>query len=140
VNSDGTDVVVCPGRDQIVRAGESVHLIGPPDQLDEYGLTWRPEATKRVERGRNRPIHLVRHTLASLFAESDRSLRMVLAALAVLVAIASTVLMIGYRKPDGTHMTLLDALYFSVETIATIGYATTTSPPRPPGDGPSPSG
>lgn len=30
--------------------------------------------------------------------------------------------MIGYRKPDGTHMSALDGVYFSVETVATIGY------------------
>ena len=32
------------------------------------------------------------------------------------------VLRLGYLKPDGTHMTLVDAAYFTVETIATVGY------------------
>ena len=32
------------------------------------------------------------------------------------------VLRLGYVKADGSHMTVLDALYFTVETIATVGY------------------
>ena len=32
------------------------------------------------------------------------------------------VLRVGYVKPDGSHMTLVDAAYFTVETIATVGY------------------
>jgi len=32
------------------------------------------------------------------------------------------VLRVGYVKPDGSHMTIVDAAYFTVETIATVGY------------------
>ena len=51
---------------------------------------------------------------------ADRRLLLVLGALAVLLVTATTVLRLGYREPSGRRMTLLDALYFTVETIATV--------------------
>jgi voltage-gated potassium channel Kch len=39
------------------------------------------------------------------------------------VALVSVgVLRLGYLKADGSHMTVLDAVYFTVETIGTVGY------------------
>ena len=42
--------------------------------------------------------------------------------LGVVAVVSVLVLRLGYVKPDGTHMTLVDAAYFTVETIATVGY------------------
>ena len=69
-----------------------------------------------------RLIDQTRHAVISLLAEADRGLRLAVAALCLVVIVATAVLMIGYRKPDGAHMSLLDGVYFSVETIGTIGY------------------
>jgi Trk K+ transport system NAD-binding subunit len=60
--------------------------------------------------------------LRSLLAEADRPLRATLLVLLVLVLVSVVVLRLGYAKPDGSPMTVLDALYFTVETIGTIGY------------------
>jgi Trk K+ transport system NAD-binding subunit len=61
--------------------------------------------------------------LARTFArEADRSIGVTLALLAVLSVVSVLVLRTSYRKPDGRHMSLIDAIYFTVETIATIGY------------------
>ena len=64
----------------------------------------------------------MRVLLRSLVAEADRPLRFAVILLGVLAVVSVLVLRVGYLKPDGTHMTLVDAAYFTVETIATVGY------------------
>jgi Trk K+ transport system NAD-binding subunit len=64
----------------------------------------------------------LRAFLRSLVAEADRPLRLVVILLGVLLVVSVLVLRAGYAKPDGSHMTLVDAIYFTVETIATVGY------------------
>ena len=115
-------VTVCPGRDHPVVAGDTVYVVGTPAQLDDFGLSWHDEVVSaRTSRWR-RLIDQTRHAVISLLAEADRGLRLAVAALCLVVIVATAVLMIGYRKPDGAHMSLLDGVYFSVETIGTIGY------------------
>ena len=60
--------------------------------------------------------------LRSLAAEADRPLRATLLILFVLFVVSVVVLHWGYVKPDGRPMTVLDAAYFTVETIGTVGY------------------
>lgn len=52
----------------------------------------------------------------------DRRIKRAVAALATLAMVSVTVLTLGYREPDGTGMSVLDALYFTVETIGTVGF------------------
>jgi Trk K+ transport system NAD-binding subunit len=115
-------VTVCPGRDHPVVAGDTVHVVGTPAELDDFGLSWRDEAVADGASRRHRLVDQTRHAIVSLLAEADRGLKLAVTALCVVVIVATTVLMIGYRKPDGAHMSLLDGVYFSVETIGTIGY------------------
>ena len=122
VSVDGSDVTVCPGRDHDVATGESVYLLGTPEQLDAAELTWRDDPAPRGARSWSNPLGLLRHAAASLYAEATRPLKLAVCALAAVITISTIVLLIGYRKPGGSHMSLLDGVYFSVETIATIGY------------------
>lgn len=129
--------LVCPGRDTPVRAGDAVTLLGTPDELDATGQVWgrprppRAEAIRALRPGRAwpegrrpdwapGPVTALYRTLAR---QVDRPMRYALVALAVLVAVSTGVLRAGYRDPTGSGaMTGLDALYFTVETIATVGY------------------
>jgi Trk K+ transport system NAD-binding subunit len=111
------EVVVCPGRDHPVREGDGVTLLGTPQELRDAGLY--PAPARRPARRRWMFRHLVASVLRGVL---DRRLVFVLGCLLALVATATTVLRLGYREPDGTRMTLLDALYFTVSTIATVGY------------------
>ena len=115
-------ITVCPGRDHAVVAGDTVHVVGTPAQLDDFDLPWRGESTTSVTSRWRRIVAQARDALISLLAEADRPLRLAVAALALVVMVSTVVLMIGYRKPDGSHMSVLDGVYFSVETIGTIGY------------------
>jgi Trk K+ transport system NAD-binding subunit len=125
--------LVCPGRDLAVRPGDRVTAVGTPAQFARHG------AAEVVERLRPqepvRPVGARMHNqstapgrpglwalLRSLAAEADRPLRVVVTLLGLVVVVSVLVLRTGYVKPDGSHMTLIDAAYFTVETIATVGY------------------
>jgi len=111
---DGGEPVLCPGRDVRVRAGDAVTVLGTPAELDAAGLT--PPPIVRPARTERRLTHFA----ASLIDAADRRLAYVLGALMVLATVAITVLRLGYR--DGDRMTVLDAMYFTAETIVTVGY------------------
>jgi Trk K+ transport system NAD-binding subunit len=64
----------------------------------------------------------VRETLAALNDGLDRPFRIAFAVLLLLSLTSVVVLTHNYRKPDGTTMSLLDAVYFTAETIATVGF------------------
>jgi len=122
--------VVCPSRDVPVRPGDRVTAVGTLAQFAHQGVAeavehLRPQGpvgarvpAQRAETGRAG----MRVLLRSLVAEADRPLRLVVGLLGVLLVVSVLVLRAGYVKPDGSHMTLVDAAYFTVETIATVGY------------------
>jgi Trk K+ transport system NAD-binding subunit len=129
---------LCPGRDHEVRVGDRVTAVGTPAQFARYGAgtvveRLRPQepvraagartagaarAAERDDQGRAGLWALLR----SLAAEADRPLRVVIGILLLVLAISVVVLQAGYIKPDGSHMTVVDAVYFTVETLATVGY------------------
>ena len=116
-------VEVCPGRDLAVGPGDRVALLGTPEELGAAGVDVAPEPAERGPViGHAGALHGVRDVVSTMLREADRPLRLAVGGLAVLIAIAVSVLLIGYRKPDGSHMSPIDALYFSIETVGTIGY------------------
>lgn len=130
------DLVVCPGRDVTVRAGDAVTVLGTPAELDATGAAWgrgRPskgQALRALRPGRawpegRRPDRVpgpVSALVAALTRQVDARMRVVLLTLVALATASTLVLRLGYEEPDGTRMTLLDAVYFTVETLATVGY------------------
>jgi Trk K+ transport system NAD-binding subunit len=127
--ADGDDMVVCPGRDHRIGPGDLVTLFGTAGELVEAGLqsvTGGP-ATARPGRLRSR-WHLVK----SLLSAADRRLAFPLGGLLLLTTLAIVVLRLGYREPGGTRMTVLDAGYFTVETIATVGFGDFNFRSQPP--------
>jgi Trk K+ transport system NAD-binding subunit/multidrug transporter EmrE-like cation transporter len=140
VSDQGPGPVICPGRDHPVRAGDRVTAIGTLEQFAAHGGAevverLRPSAPARhgtgartagaaraaeqEERGGRPGLGAL---VRSLVAESDRPLRTALLLLAVLFTVSVVMLRLGYVKPDGSPMSVLDAVYFTVETIGTVGY------------------
>ncbi len=118
-DADSGDMVVCPGRDHRVRPGDLVTLFGTAAELTEAGLRGGATGPAPVRLGwLRRKWYLAR----SLLGELDRRLAYPLVGLLLLTIIAIVVLHVGYRESDGTRMTVLDAAYFTVETIATVGF------------------
>jgi Trk K+ transport system NAD-binding subunit len=96
-----------------------VTLLGTPDELEAVGLSPRSAVRQEVKAARLRLASRWRRMLAAA-RSSDRALRTVLG-LGVLLFLTSTlVLHFGYEKPGG--LSLISSVYFTVETIATVGF------------------
>jgi Trk K+ transport system NAD-binding subunit len=138
VRPKGQDVVVCPGRDQRVVPGDLVTVLGTLDQLREMRVLEPERGSKAlvaVRHGRGPRIDPDaldddgRVTLTarlvgvfrSVWSAADRRIGAVLIALLGLLVVSTIVLHLGYRDDRG-GMTLLDGLYFTVETVGTVGY------------------
>ena len=122
----GGTVEIAPSRDDPVQQGARVVIIGEPRAVRAADLG--PETAQELtpafvgarapREPRHRPTTLVRF----LFASLDRRLKLVLLALGTLITISVAILTIGYREANGARMSLLDALYFTIETIGTVGF------------------
>ncbi|MEV6342938.1 NAD-binding protein [Actinoplanes sp. NPDC051851] len=117
--ADGTGMEVCPGRDHPVWPGDRITLLGTPDELAAAGV--RDGDEDPVERGPNR-LRQAAHFAESVLHALDRRIVVALGALLGLLTLAIVVLRLGYRNADGSHMSVVDATYFGVETIATVGF------------------
>ncbi len=127
LRQEGGRAEVTPGRDTEVAVGDTVVLLGTPADLAAAGLGPRrdraaAEATfvgaRAPRQARVRRVSWLRQLLSGL----DRRVRIALLALGLLIVVSISVLSAGYQEPDGTRMSLLDSAYFTVETIATVGY------------------
>jgi len=117
----GGEAVVCPGRDHLVAAGDDVTLFGRPEDLHAAGVSdSRGTGTARAAPGRQ--LRHARHLAASLARAADRRLTIALAALLVVLMVSTFVLRLAYHLPGARRFPLLDAAYFTVETVTTVGY------------------
>jgi Trk K+ transport system NAD-binding subunit len=116
VASGSSDKMICPGRDEPVREGDRVTLIGTRAQLEERDLLAEEETPAARSRRRLRTFLA---WLPTVFDETGKGLRRALAALALLVTISTITLWAGFQKHG---MSVVDSLYFTVATIATVGY------------------
>ena len=115
------DVVICPGRDHEVAAGDRVTLFATPDELRAAGIGGQIRHPARARPAG--PARRVRHLLLSLLrAAADWRMATALAALVVVLVAATLVLHAEYRLPRDGHISLLSSLYFTVETVTTVGY------------------
>ncbi|MCW2799122.1 MAG: Calcium-gated potassium channel mthK [Aeromicrobium sp.] len=126
IPAGSAQVIIAPGRDELIAAGDTAVMIGTaedllaadiaPQQRKAAPLAFIGARAPRTEaKGR---ASLLRAVISGM----DRRLKRALVALAVLTGTSIAVLIVGYREPDGTRMSPLDALYFTVETIGTVGY------------------
>jgi Trk K+ transport system NAD-binding subunit len=124
VTDTGDELIACPGRDQPVSRGDRVTLMGTHEELDGAGLAVHhraqaPESAELRARARASSKRLTRTALDV----ADRPLRIALSLGLVLLVISTIVLHFGYRwSGHGSHLPVLDAVYFTVETVATVGF------------------
>lgn len=123
--------VVCPGRDHDVAAGDRVTLLGTRDEVEARGFAARLSAGEEIQHTGARVLETGRRLLAQLMSDSDRSLRIALGLGFALLVISSLVIHLGYQNPVGTnrsgafrygHLDLLRSIYFTVETVASVGF------------------
>ena len=122
VPGDGGEIAVCPGRDRRVGPGDTVTLVGTRRELQAAGLVRVPDGTQPAPSRGRRLVRLVRHAVHSVPHAVDGRLSLVLCALLALLTVSTAVLRLGYHEPDGARMSILDAVYFTIETVGTVGY------------------
>ena len=120
--ADGGDVVICPGRDHQVQGGDGVMLIGTPDELRAAGVTTRMDRSAGGAAIPSRRVRYLRHLALSLMHAADRRLVSALVALFGVLLTSTIVLRLAYQLPGTHRIPLLNALYFTVETVTTVGY------------------
>jgi Trk K+ transport system NAD-binding subunit len=116
------ELVVCPGRDHAVGPGDRVTVLGKPEELGGAGSTRAGNAPRARRTGRpaRRALRRVSRTLAE---EADRALIVTLLLGVLLLIVSTVVLKLGYRRPAAPHqLSIEDSVYFTVETVATVGF------------------
>jgi voltage-gated potassium channel Kch len=112
---------MCPGRDHPLHGGDRVAVLGTVGELQGMGIS-----TTRPASGPSRSVGLARRVRLQVgiaLEEGNRALAVVATALFALILVATVVLHFAFR-PDGaqSHLGFLSSLYFTVETVATVGY------------------
>ncbi|OBA70625.1 potassium transporter TrkA [Mycobacterium sp. 1554424.7] len=107
----------CPGRDLPVHAGDWTAMIGTADELAARGI----QVPKPIARPSRRAwLRRLLDVARGLRDDVNPMLPRALFAVALLLIGSTVVLRFSYQPH--AKMTWLDALYFSTETIATVGY------------------
>jgi voltage-gated potassium channel Kch len=112
-------VFACPGRDFVTMPGDHATMLGTPDELSMRGIEIGTPTAQRPQRGTESRLKLLVSSVRAAMGEFDRGLFRALLVLVCLVTLSTGLLWFGYRKPG---MNVLSAAYFSVETVATVGY------------------
>ncbi len=121
VAGDGdTEPIVCPGRDHAVGDRDRVTLLGTREEIEAHGLGARLSAGAEINETGRRLIGALRRLFAMLLSDSGRSLRIAIGLGVALLVASSLILHFWYEKPGG--LPLLSSVYFTVETIATVGF------------------
>ncbi|MGA7053869.1 MAG: NAD-binding protein, partial [Mycobacterium sp.] len=110
------EVVPCPGRDQQVYVGDFTSMIGVKDELETRGIVVPPTTATRSQQSR------VRRAIDATRAMRDEVNPMLFPSLALTLFLtlgSAAVVRYSYQNP---RMSFLDALYFTSETITTVGF------------------
>ena len=119
--ADGEDAAICPGRDHVVAAGDRVTLFATPDELRTAGISAQVRYPAHARPFS--PVRRARHMAVSVLrAVADRRMATALAALVVVLIASTTILHLTYRTPGPGRLSVLNAAYFTVETVTTVGY------------------
>ncbi len=116
-------VIACPGRDQPVCARDRVTLLGTRAELDGAGLVRHESSAARTAAAAARARSFLKRQRSAIAGIVDRPLRVALLLALALLVISTVVLHFAYHEPLGrSHLSLLGAAYFTVETVATVGF------------------
>jgi len=119
-DEDGT-TAVCPSRTSEVHRGARVALVGLESELlDLDGVPAQPLGEPvRARSPRPHPLQAIARNLSY---GANSALKWTAGGLVALGTVFAVILMFGYVDTVNDRMDLLDAVYFSVETLATVGY------------------
>jgi Trk K+ transport system NAD-binding subunit len=124
VKDSDDELIACPGRDLPVHAKDRVTLLGTQEELDQAGLVHRHVRAGEIAGLRASVGASTKRVARAVSSIADHSLRIAVALGFALLVISTLVLHFGYHDHTGTHsqLPILDAIYFTVETVATVGF------------------
>ena len=111
---------ICPGRDHPVNPGDRVSVLGTAPDLAETLGGRRATIASAASRPSRASTSL--HAVRSVAQGAGRRVGALIVALVGLVAASTLILSLGYNLGRGRHLSVLNSLYFTVETISTVGY------------------
>jgi Trk K+ transport system NAD-binding subunit len=118
-NSDTPgEVVACPGRDERVNEGDWTAMIGTAEELVAQGIAVAAPMAATAQ-GRRKPLKRTLDAVRAFRDDVNPNFFKAFGASMTLLLSATILLRFCYHKPG---MSFIDALYFSTETIATVGY------------------
>ncbi len=118
---DGSPMALCPGRDHPASPGDRAAVLGTVDDLIRGGID--PDFEKSTTQGSLARLVRWRRRLRGAWENSSKPFLLVLAGLLALLVASTVILHFSYRMtPAHGHMSLLNSLYFTVETVATVGF------------------
>ena len=112
------EVVACPGRDAHVSAGDWTAMIGTSEELEAHGIAVSTPVTVQAD-PRRKPLTRITDAVRAFRDDVNPNFFKALAVSMTLLFGATLLLRFTYDRPG---MSFVDALYFSTETIATVGY------------------
>lgn len=122
-------VVTCPGRDHRVVPGDVATMLGTVEQFAAQSFSFPERDEQFVRASRPGMTTRWRAGVRGFVADANPNFFRMLGVLFTLLVLSTTVLRLGYQKPG---MSVLDAVYFSTETVATVGYGDFNFADQPP--------
>ena len=115
------DVIACPPLDLPVQRGDWTSMIGQADDLGARGF--RAVNTADVAMRRRTVGERIVDSVRAFNEDVNPTFYRALAVLAALLVSSTVILRLAFTYPGGgPGMGWVDALYFSTETLATVGY------------------
>jgi Trk K+ transport system NAD-binding subunit/multidrug transporter EmrE-like cation transporter len=121
VRPDG-ELVVCPGRDLGVAPGDRVTLLGKPEELTGAEFSRAAEPERAPAQGGGTLRQFLRRASRTLAQGTDRAVWITLVLALAMLVISTIVLSLAYHQGNGSHLSLSQAIYFTIETFATVGF------------------
>jgi Trk K+ transport system NAD-binding subunit len=118
----GGELVVCPGRDLGVAPGDRVTLLGKPEELEDAELSHAAEPEQAPHQGGGPLRQRLRRVSRSLAQGTDRAVAITLVLSLAMLIVATIVLRLSYHQTDGGRLSLIQSIYFTIETFATVGF------------------
>jgi voltage-gated potassium channel Kch len=104
-----------------VAPGDRVTLLGKPEELAGAELSHAAEPEPVPGQG-GRLRQFLRRASRTLAQGTDRAVWITLVLAIAMLVISTIVLSLAYHQGDGSHLSLSQAIYFTVETFATVGF------------------
>ncbi|MEI7913225.1 MAG: NAD-binding protein [Mycobacteriaceae bacterium] len=112
------ELIACPPLDFAVHKGDWTSMIGQPDELTAQGFHPDGEGTTAAALHRS-ALERFADSVRAFSADINPTFYRALAVLVTLLVGSTIILRFHYQHPG---MSWVDALYFSTETLATVGY------------------